>query len=83
MRVREAQQRKVRELMRKSAEAEKLRKKQERETRKRALESVENYDPSKHNGFDRTKNPLMSGGHGKNFTNRPRFGRPKPRGGGG
>ena len=41
-------------------------------------QAVENYDPSKHNGFDVKKNPLMSGGHGKTFTNRPRFGRVKP-----
>ena len=41
-------------------------------------QAAENYDASKHNGFDVRKNPLMSGGHGKTFTNKPRFGRVKP-----
>eukprot|EP00591_Stephanopyxis_turris_P000143 CAMPEP_0195521208 /NCGR_PEP_ID=MMETSP0794_2-20130614/18212_1 /TAXON_ID=515487 /ORGANISM="Stephanopyxis turris, Strain CCMP 815" /LENGTH=153 /DNA_ID=CAMNT_0040650715 /DNA_START=82 /DNA_END=543 /DNA_ORIENTATION=+ len=77
-RIREEQQRKAKEIVQQSVEAEKERKKQERETRRRALESVENYDPKKHDGFDVRRNPLMSGGHGKNFTRKPRFGRVKP-----
>jgi hypothetical protein len=76
------QQKSVKKIVTDSVKAEKVRKKAQREVHKRAVESVENYDASKHNNFDVRKNPLMSGGHGKNFTNKPRFGRPKPKSGG-